>query len=152
MSEVIMYKNILLPVDGSEFAMGSVPYALRFAKAVGARITAIHVTAPYETVAVGELASFLVADEYVKRAEANAAAVLDRVKRAAQEAGVPVKTYQVEHAHPWEAIIQTASDEACDLILMASHGRRGIVGVLLGSETKKVLTHTAIPVLVWRGA
>ena len=65
---------------------------------------------------------------------------------------MPVTTYQVEHAHPWEAIIQTAKDRGCDLILMASHGRRGIAGVLLGSETKKVLTHTKIPVLIWRGA
>jgi nucleotide-binding universal stress UspA family protein len=147
-----MYKHILLPVDGSEFGMGSVPYALKLAESIGARITAINVTAPYETVAVGELASFLVADEYIKRAEANAVAVLDRVKRAALEAGVPVKTYQVEHAHPWEAIVQTAKEQGSDLILMASHGRRGIAGVLLGSETKKVLTHTMIPVLVWRGA
>lgn len=147
-----MYKNILLPVDGSEFGMGSVPYALNLAKSIGAHITAIHVTAPYETIAIGALGTFLMADEYIKRAEANAAAVLDRVKRAAQEAGVPVKTYQVEHAHPWEAIIRTAKEQGCDLILMASHGRRGIVGVLLGSETKKVLTHTSIPVLVWRGA
>lgn len=147
-----MYKHILLPVDGSEFGMGSVPHALRLAKSIGARITAIHVTAPYETVAVGELAAFLVADEYIKRAEANAGAVFDHVRRAAQEADVPVTTYQVQHAHPWEAIIRTAKERGCDLILMASHGRRGIAGILLGSETKKVLTHTSIPVLVWRGA
>ncbi len=147
-----MYKHILLPVDGSEFGMGSIPYALHFAKSVGARITAVHVTAPYETIAVGALASFLVADDYIKRTEANAAAVLDRVKRAAQEADVPVATLQVEHAHPWEAIVRTAEAQGCDLIVMASHGRRGIAGVLLGSETKKVLTHTKIPVLVWRGA
>lgn len=147
-----MYKNILLPVDGSEFGMGSVPYAIKFAKAVGARITAINVTAPYETIAVGELASFLVHDEYTKRAAENAAAVLERVKSAAREANVLVAAYQVEHAHPWEAIIHTAKEKGCDLILMASHGRRGIAGVLIGSETKKVLTHTTIPVLVWRGA
>jgi nucleotide-binding universal stress UspA family protein len=147
-----MYKHILLPVDGSEFGMGSVPYALKFARSVGARITAIHVTAPYETVAVGELAAFLAADEYIKRSEANAAAVLEHVKRAAQEADVPVTTFRVEHVHPWDAIIRTAEERGCDLILMASHGRSGIAGILLGSETKKVLTHTKIPVLVWRGA
>jgi nucleotide-binding universal stress UspA family protein len=147
-----MYKHILLPLDGSEFGMGSLPYALGLAKSIGARITAIHVTAPYETIAIGALGSFLAADDYIKRAEANAAAVLDLVKRPAQEAGVPIATYQVEHARPWEAIIRTATDRGCDLIVMASHGRGGIVGVLLGSETKKVLTHTKIPVLVWRGA
>jgi len=147
-----MYKNILLPVDGSEFAMGSVPYALKLAKSIGARITAIHVTAPYSTIAIGALASFLAADDYIKRAKANAAVVLDQVKHAAQETDVLVTTCQIEHAHPWEAIIRTAAGQGCDLILMASHGRRGLVGVLLGSETKKVLTHTTIPVLVWRGA
>ena len=147
-----MYKHILLPVDGSEFGMGSVPYALGLAKSIGARITAIHVTAPYETIAIGALGTFLMADEYIKRSEANAAAVLDLIRRPAEEAGVPIAMFQVEHAHPWEAIIRTATDQGCDLILMASHGRRGIVGVLLGSETKKVLTHTTIPVLVWRGA
>ena len=145
-----MYKNILLPVDGSEFGMGVIPYAVKFAKSIGARLTAVHVTAPYETVAVGELAAFLVADEYVKRAEANAATVLDRVKRSAGEAGVPISGFHVQHAHPWEAIIRAANERGCDLILMASHGRRGIAGVLLGSETKKVLTHTTVPVLVWR--
>ena len=65
---------------------------------------------------------------------------------------VPIAAHHVPNIHPWNAIIQTAKEQGCDLILMASHGRRGIAGVLLGSETKKVLTHTSIPVLVWRGA
>ena len=146
-----MYKNILLAVDGSEFGMGSVPYTVRLAKAIGARITALHVTAPYETVALGGLASFLVGDEYTKRASINATVVLDRVKRVAQDANVLVSTFQVEHAHPWQAIIETAKEQKADLILMSSHGRGGIAGILLGSETKKVLTHTTTPVLVWRG-
>ncbi|WP_186796607.1 universal stress protein, partial [Escherichia coli] len=81
-----MYKHILLPVDGSECGMGSVPHASNFAKAIGALLTAINVTAPYETVAVGELAAFLAADDYIKHAEANAAAVLERVKSAARAA------------------------------------------------------------------
>ncbi|MBN9262673.1 MAG: universal stress protein, partial [Hyphomicrobium sp.] len=75
----------------------------------------------------------------------------DRVKRVAQDANVLVSTFQVEHAHPWQAIIETAKEQKADLILMSSHGRRGIAGILLGSETKKVLTHTTTPVLVWRG-
>lgn len=145
-----MYKHILLPVDGSEFGAGAIPYAMSLAKDAGARVTAIHVTAPFELVAVGELAAYMVADEYTKRAEANAARILDRVKQAGKEAGVSVTAYQVQHAHPWEAIIASAKEYDCDLILMASHGRRGIAGLLLGSETKKVLTHTTTPVLVWR--
>ncbi len=146
-----MYKNILLAVDGSEFGMGSIPYAIKLAKAIGARVTALHVTAPYDAISIGGLASFLAGDEYTKRAKANAAIVLDRVRRAAQEADVLVTTCQVEHAHPWQAIIQTANEQRADLILMSSHGRRGLAGILLGSETKKVLTHTNTPVLVWRG-
>jgi len=145
-----MYKHILLPIDGSEFGMGSIPYAVNFAKTIGARITAINVTAPYEAVAVGEIAAYLSEPEYRERTKANATELLSKVKSAAEAAGVPVTAYQVPHAHPWEAIIQTAKEKGADLILMASHGRRGIVGVLLGSETKKVLTHSNIPVLVWR--
>ena len=90
-------------------------------------------------------------DEYTKQAAENAATVLERVTRAASEAGVPIDAYQVDHAHPWEAIVATARERGCDLVIMASHGRNGLAGLLLGSETKKVLTHSTIPVLVWRG-
>lgn len=145
-----MYKHILLPVDGSEFGMGAIPYAVKFAKAVGARLTAILVTAPYEAIAVGEIAAYLTEEQYRERASANATEILNKVKSAADAAGVPVTTYHAQHNHPWEAIIETAKEKGCDLILMASHGRRGLAGVLLGSETKKVLTHTNLPVLVWR--
>ena len=145
-----MYKHILLPVDGSEFGMGSVPYAVNFAKTIGARITAINVSTPYASIAVGEVAVHLREDEYRERAKAAATAVLEKVKAAGREAGVQIAADHASNAHPWEAIIQAAKEEGCDLILMASHGRRGIAGVLLGSETKKVLTHTTIPVLVWR--
>jgi nucleotide-binding universal stress UspA family protein len=150
MSEITMYKHILLPVDGSEFGMGAIPYAVKFAKAVGARLTAIIVTAPYETIAVGEISAYLPEAEYRERAAANATEILTKVKSVAEAAGVPITAYHAQHTHPWEAIIETAKERDCDLILMASHGRRGIAGVLLGSETKKVLTHTTIPVLVWR--
>lgn len=146
-----MYKHILLPVDGSEFGAGVIPHAMQFAKAVGARMTVIHVTAPYAVIAVGAVSAYLAEDEYTKRAAANAASVLDCVKRAAAEAGVPIDAYQVDHAHPWEAIIAEAKERGCDLVIMASHGRSGLASLLLGSETKKVLTHSSIPVLVWRG-
>ena len=147
-----MYKHILLPVDGSEFGMGSVPYAIKFAKAIGARITALNVTTPYESVAIDAFATHLPGEEYRERIAANATAILQKVKSAGEAAGVPIAARHVPNIHPWNAIIQTAKEQGCDLILMASHGRRGIAGVLLGSETKKVLTHTTIPVLVWRGA
>ena len=147
-----MYKNILLPVDGSEFGMGSVSYAIDFAKSVGARITALNVTTPYESAAIDAFATSLPGEEYRERIDANAAAILRKVKSAAEAAGVPVAAYHVPNIQPWDAIIKAAKEHGCDLILMASHGRAGIMGILLGSETKKVLTHTTIPVLVWRGA
>ncbi len=147
-----MYKHILLPVDGSEFGMGSVPYAIKFAKAIGARITALNVTTPYESITIDAFATHLPGEEYRERITANATAILQKVKSAGEAAGIPIAAYHVPNIHPWDAIIQTAKEQGCDLILMASHGRRGIAGVLLGSETKKVLTHTTIPVLVWRGA
>ncbi len=147
-----MYKHILLPVDGSEFGMGSVPYAIKFAKAIGARITALNVTTPYESITIDAFATHLPGEEYRERITANATAILQKVKSAGEAAGIPIAAYHVPNIHPWDAIIQTAKEQGCDLILMASHGRRGIAGVLLGSETKKVLTHTTTPVLVWRGA
>jgi nucleotide-binding universal stress UspA family protein len=146
-----MYKNILLPVDGSAFGRGTIPYAMALAKATGARVTALHVTLPREELAIGALGSFFMSDAYTKLAKQNASAILDTVTRAGKEADVKVTTFEVEHAHPWEAITRAADQERCDLIIMASHGRRGIAGLLLGSETKKVLTHTKTPVLVWRG-
>lgn len=145
-----MYKRILLPIDGSEFAEGSVAYAIKLAKTLGAALTAVHVTAPYRDIAVGEIGAYLPEGEYKSRAAANAAAALDKVKVAAAAAELTVSVHHLSHSHPWEAIIQTAKKEGVDLIVMASHGRRGLAGLLLGSETKKVLTHSTIPVLVWR--
>jgi nucleotide-binding universal stress UspA family protein len=86
--------------------------------------------------------------QHAEQARQHAAGVLDRVADAAKAAGVPCETVQVEHVHPYQAIITTAKDKGCDVIVMASHGRSGISAVLLGSVTNKVLTHTKIPVLV----
>lgn len=75
---------------------------------------------------------------------------LSVIQRLAEEAGVQVETVRQSNDHPWEAIVQTAKDKNCDLIVMASHGRRGLSAMILGSETQKVLTHSTIPVLVVR--
>jgi nucleotide-binding universal stress UspA family protein len=90
-------------------------------------------------------------DSYKKRMTAFAAKCLDQVKDAAK-AGVKCETIHVEHEHPYQAIIDAAKARSCDLIVMASHGRRGIAAIVLGSETVKVLTHSTIPVLVYRGS
>lgn len=145
-----MYKNILLAVDGSAYGNGTIPYAITLAKETGARLTAVHVTRPRDEMAVGELGAFFMSDAYTRAAAQHAANVLDTVKRAGTGAGVPLSAFLVEHAHPWEAIVRAADQERCDLILMASHGRKGLRGLLLGSETNKVLSHSKVPVLIWR--
>ena len=146
-----MYRNILLAVDGSAYGNGTIPYAMRLARETGARITAIHVTRPRVEMAIGKLGAFFMSDAYTKSAAQQADAVLDTVKRAAGAAGVSLSQVRVEHEHPWEAIVRAADEEKCDLILMASHGHKGITGLLLGSETTKVLSHSRVPVLIWRG-
>jgi nucleotide-binding universal stress UspA family protein len=145
-----MYKNILLAVDGSAYGNGTIPYAIDLAKATGARITALHVTRPRNELAVGELGAFFMSDGYTKAAALRADNILEAVKRAASNAGVTATTFLVEHEHPWQAIARAADAEHCDLILMASHGRKGLTGLMLGSETNKVLSHSTVPVLIWR--
>ncbi len=146
-----MYKHILIPVDGSDFGMGAIPDAVKLAKALGARISALTVSVPYTAVASGALANRFPEEDYNKATHATAVEVLSKVEAAADAGGVPFKGYHARDTHPWETIIRTAREHGCDLIYMASHGRRGIASVLIGSETKRVLTHTDIPVLVWRG-
>jgi nucleotide-binding universal stress UspA family protein len=145
-----MYKHILLPIDGSAFGDGSVAYAVRLAKSLGATLSVIHVTAPYRDIAIGEVASLLPESDYKARTNAFATGVLEKTKQAAATAGLAISVQTVSHTHPWEAIIQAADAQGVDLIVMASHGRRGLESLLIGSETKKVLTHSKIPVLVWR--
>jgi nucleotide-binding universal stress UspA family protein len=123
-----MYRHILIPTDGSELAEQAVTNGLSLAKSLGAKVTVIIVEEP----------AWL----------AYVASALNRAADAAKQAGVPCDTIQVEDAQPYQAIIATAADRGCDLIVMASHGRSGLSAVVLGSVTNKVLTHTKIPVLV----
>jgi nucleotide-binding universal stress UspA family protein len=133
-----MHRHILIPTDGSDLSAETVEYGIALAKAVGARITALTVS-PAPTV-TSETSS----------ADPTVAGHLAQVAKAASEAQVVCDVVQVEHEHPYRAIIDTALGKGCDLIVMASHGRRGISAVVLGSETVKVLTHSVIPVLVYR--
>ena len=147
-----MYKHILLPVDGSEFGMGVIPYAIKFAKAIGAKLSALTVSVPYSAIAPGAVAGQVPEEAFAEATLKAATNILEKARAAAAAEGIALTAYHAHNIHPWEAIINTAKEHECDLIIMASHGRRGIAGVLLGSETKRVLTHTNIPVLVWRGA
>jgi nucleotide-binding universal stress UspA family protein len=145
-----MYKNILIPTDGSELAGKAVKHGITLAKTLGAKITALTVTEPFPVFAVDPEVLTDTPAVYEQHARQHAEATLSKVSAAAKAAGVACQVVRAEGAHPFEAIIKTAQEQGCDLILMASHGRPGISAVVLGSETLKVLTHSKIPVLVCR--
>jgi nucleotide-binding universal stress UspA family protein len=148
-----VFKHILFPTDGTELSRKAQAAALGLAKSLGARVTAIHSIEPY-TPQVTDL-TFVYADpvppeEYLAAARQASAAILARFLAEAKEAGVACDALDEVASAPWNAIVKAAEESHCDVIVMASHGRRGIAGVLLGSETQKVLTHSPVPVLVYR--
>lgn len=149
-----MFKHILLPTDGSELSARAVQQAIEVAKAFGARITAIHMVGAYNPARYDAAFSMPAMPELKKRfeeAEAELAnKILGSVKDAAQKAGVECESVVAVGSVPYEMIVKQAAKSQCDLIVMASHGRRGLEGLLLGSETQRVLTHSKVPVLVCR--
>ena len=145
-----MYKHILIATDGSELAAKAVTAGLELAKRIGAKVTAVSASEPWTTMMVaGDPGAAFPSMEYERAAAENAANILRTVSSAAKAAGVACETVQVMN-YPAEAIIETANSKGCDLIVMASHGRRGIARVLLGSQAVNVLTHSTIPVLICR--
>jgi len=151
-----MYRNILLPIDGSQLSLRAAQHGIELAKALNSGVTAIMVTTPWAIQFAREVAVVLPGvlvpqNEYDLRTEAAASNCLRVVTEEARSAGVPSRALHVRHRDPYIAILDAARREGCDLIVMASHGRRGLTELLLGSETVKVLTHSEIPVLVyWR--
>ena len=145
-----MYKHILIPTDGSELSTKAVAQGIRFAKSIGASVTALTVSPNFHTFSLQPGSVSDTPDSYQSDCEAHARTVLGPIEDAARSAGIAFEAAHVYSDHPHEAIIQSAKRKDCDLIFMASHGRRGISALLLGSETAKVLTHTKIPVLVCR--
>jgi nucleotide-binding universal stress UspA family protein len=145
-----MYKHILIPTDGSELSKKALDHGIGLAKALNAKVTAVTVSEPFHVFAVEPGMVTDTPDEHKKRIAAVTAKYLKAAKDAATAAGVPCDMVQVEHEHPYETIIDTARKRGCDAIVMASHGRRGVSAVVLGSETVKVLTHSNIPVVVVR--
>ena len=133
-----MFKHILIPTDGSELTRKAILSGIALAKAVGAKVTGITVTVP----------SQIFAD--TKPANAIAEKYLGQIRNAAAAAGVSCSVIHAEHEQPYQAIIDATKRNDCDLIVMASHGRRGVSALMLGSETAKVLTHSTVPVLVYR--
>ena len=138
-----MYHHILIPIDGSELAGKAVQHGAALAKQIGAKVTMLTVLPPEMITSDREMSEIRKASMR-KHAEEILSAV------AKQTAGIACETIQVEHEQPYQAIIDTADSKGSDLIVMASHGRRGISAIVLGSETVKVLTHCKIPVLVYR--
>lgn len=145
-----MYNHLLIATDGSELAMRAVEQGLALAKALKTKVTAITVTEPWTAVAFGEVAVAVPAADYEAAAAESAATILAGVSKAATEAGVTCHVMHVKDQFPAEGIIKTAKARSCDLIVMASHGRRGLTRLLLGSQANKVMTHSTIPVLICR--
>jgi nucleotide-binding universal stress UspA family protein len=145
-----MYRRILIPTDGSDLSGKAIEHGVALAKSVGASVVGITVSPPFHPVAADPV--FL--PETLEQYRANYAAQAERdlavIREAARTAGAAYEGVHVVHDHPYQAIIATARDRRCDLICMASHGRKGVSALLLGSETTKVLTHSTIPVLVCR--
>ncbi|MGE0675123.1 MAG: universal stress protein [Methylibium sp.] len=144
-----MFKRILVPTDGSDITGKAVDTAIALAKSVGAQLYAISVKEPFPYSAISEMQP-TPPQEFFDAQERIAAKRLALVTEAAKTAGVNCQAHSVEALHPWEAIIDHAKRMECDLVVMASHGRRGVTALLLGSETQKVLTHSTVPVLVVR--
>ena len=147
-----MFKNVLVPTDGSELSTSTVARAIDFAKDAGARIIFFYAQPDFPTPIYGEGALFdpTTPEQFNRAAAAEAEKILAQAKSAAEAAGVSAGSDTIVSEVPFEAIIASAERNGSDLIFMASHGRRGLSGLLLGSETQKVLTHSKVPVLVYR--
>ncbi|HXZ95986.1 MAG TPA: universal stress protein [Burkholderiales bacterium] len=149
-----MYKHILLPTDGSPLSERAVESGIQFAKAVGARVTGLHITPRFSVTPLKGWAHGTskprarlqeIFNEHAKQ-------YIAVIQKKARTAGVRCQCLRVPGGSPYEEIIKTARNKGCDLIYMASHGRKGVSAVVLGSETVKVITHSPIPVLVHREA
>lgn len=150
-----MFKHLLVPTDDSELSDDTVQKAVDFAADAGAKITFFHAKSPipagiYSEAALPEGAITNAPEAYARAADAEAAKLLGGCEDRAKPAGVAYESRIAVTREPYEAIIAAAKDAGCDLIFMASHGRRGVAGLLIGSETQKVLTYSKIPVLVCR--
>jgi len=145
-----MYTKILIPTDGSPLSDAAITQGVALARSTGAMVVAMTVSAPFHTFALDPMMVTDTKESYKKDCEARATRDLGAITAAARAAGVPCEVMHVDAEHPYEGIIDTARRAECDLIVMASHGRKGASALVLGSETVKVLTHSKIPVLVCR--
>lgn len=145
-----MYKHILIATDGSELAAKAVDAGLKLAKALNANATAVTVTEPWTTYLTPEAAIAFPFEAYEKSAEESARRTLAAVDDAAKKIAVNCTTIHVKDQYPADGILETAKSQGCDVIVMASHGRRGLGRLLLGSAAASVVTHSTVPVLIYR--
>lgn len=144
-----MFKRILVPTDGSELSAKAIETAAGLAKMTGAALVGLSVKEPFPYSAISEMQP-VPPQEFYDTQERLARQHIDAAAKIAGAIGPSIEGVTVEALHPWEAILDLAKSRECDLIVMASHGRRGLSALLLGSETQKVLTHGSVPVLVVR--
>jgi nucleotide-binding universal stress UspA family protein len=145
-----MYKNLLIASDGSELAGKAVTHGLKLAKALGAKVTAVNVSDSWTAFASAEISVPFPIEEYERACEEAAQKVLTEIAARAKAEGVACDTIHVKDQFAAEGIIETAKARGSDLIVMASHGRRGVSRLLLGSQANRVVTHSEIPVLICR--
>jgi nucleotide-binding universal stress UspA family protein len=145
-----MYRHILVPTDGSDLSLAAVDQALALAKVLGSQVTALTVAEPLHFLPVTPAATATLRVDYEVHVKEDGARILGAVTEKANAAGVAIETLQITAGDAWRGIIETAEQKGCDLIVMASHGRRGVSAFLMGSVTTKVLSHSKVPVLVYR--
>lgn len=145
-----MFKHILIPTDGSDLSKTAINNGVQFAKDMNAKITGLTVTMPFHYFSLDAMQISTSAAQYDADAQALAQRHLNTIKEAASAIGVECELLHRVSENPYEEIVRTAQDRGCDVIFQASHGRRGVSALILGSETQKVLTHSKIPVLVFR--
>jgi nucleotide-binding universal stress UspA family protein len=146
----VVFKNILVATDGSELAGKAVAAGFDLARQLRAQVTVVTVTEPWTALVAGDAAFGFPIDEYEKAADDSAARILSGASKLARKADIACATLHVKDQYSSEGILDIADKKACDLIVIASHGRRGLERLLLGSVAVKVLTHSSVPVLICR--
>ena len=145
-----MFKHILVATDGSQLSEKAALSAVQLAKSMSARLTAVTASTPFHIFATDAVMVTDTEEIYKLQCQSQAEKYLGVIKTAAESSGVSFEGVHAFNDHPYAAIIETANNKGCDVICMASHGRRGVAALVLGSETTKVITHSKIPVVVWR--
>lgn len=148
-----MYKHILIATDGSELAAKGLTHGSQLAKSIGAAVTVVTVTESWtalEMTALAERGNHNILAEYEQATNQTAQRILDAAVTQVESHGIPLETLHISDSHPAEGIIQAAEDKGCDLIVMASHGRRGLGRLFLGSQASEVVSRAQVPVLIVR--